>query len=212
MSYVSKQLSFIVLFIGCSFYVYGQDKIYLLDEELGIETKILEVNADEIKYKKFDYLDGPTFIIKKSELAKIEFENGDVAFLSEVNEYQKSSELLSTSRIYVQYEDVEEEKNVDSNDAENMAESILRKHTQCKIVKSPKDADFIVTLKVIKTMITNRKAQISITHTSSGKTIYKSKWYKGSPNEFNGFSGTRRSITKIVKRGLLKQYPDISRS
>lgn len=187
---LSKQLSFIVLFIGCSFYVQGQDKIFLLDEESAVETKILEVNADEIKYKKFDYLDGPTFIVKKSELAKIEFENGDVEILNEVKEYQASSKLLSTSRIYVQYEDVNDKKNVNPNDAENMAESILKRHTQCEIVKDSKDADFIVTLRVIRTMITNRKAQISITHTSSGKTIYKSKWYKGSPNEFNGFSGT----------------------
>ena len=41
-----------------------------------IEAKVLEVLDSEIKYKKFNFLDGPTYTEKKSEILLIRYENG----------------------------------------------------------------------------------------------------------------------------------------
>ncbi len=41
-----------------------------------IKAKISEVNEAEVKYKKFDNLNGPYFTIKKSEILMIRYENG----------------------------------------------------------------------------------------------------------------------------------------
>ncbi len=41
-----------------------------------ITVKVLEVTTSEIKYKKFDNLDGPTFSILKSEVLIIRYKNG----------------------------------------------------------------------------------------------------------------------------------------
>jgi hypothetical protein len=41
-----------------------------------IKAKVLEVTTTEIKYKKFDNMNGPTFTISKAELLMIRYENG----------------------------------------------------------------------------------------------------------------------------------------
>lgn len=41
-----------------------------------IQAKVLEVTTTEIKYKKFDNQNGPTFIILKSDVLMIRYENG----------------------------------------------------------------------------------------------------------------------------------------
>jgi len=41
-----------------------------------IQSKVLEINATEVKYKSFDYLDGPTMVLLKDELTSIKYPNG----------------------------------------------------------------------------------------------------------------------------------------
>jgi hypothetical protein len=55
---------------------FSQDKIFLKAEE-NIEAKILEINIDEVKYKKYSNLEGPTFTILKSDIHMIIYENGE---------------------------------------------------------------------------------------------------------------------------------------
>ena len=75
--------------------------IIVLNSKDTVEAKILEVTPTEVKYKKQNYLDGPTFIIYKSEINKITYGNGDVE--SFVQEEEKSvvkesaSDIASTS-------------------------------------------------------------------------------------------------------------------
>lgn len=41
-----------------------------------IQAKVLQISDSEIKYKKFNFLDGPTYTEKKSEILIIRYENG----------------------------------------------------------------------------------------------------------------------------------------
>lgn len=41
-----------------------------------IQAKVLEITSSEIKYKRYDNLDGPTITIAKSEVLLIKYENG----------------------------------------------------------------------------------------------------------------------------------------
>jgi hypothetical protein len=54
---------------------YSQDLITKKNGE-DLKVKVLEVNISEIKYKKFDNLNGPIFSILKSEVLIIRYENG----------------------------------------------------------------------------------------------------------------------------------------
>lgn len=62
-----------LMFIGTTF---AQDIITTKDGN-DIQAKILEVTNTEIKYKKFNNPDGPTFTLKKSEVLIVRYQNGE---------------------------------------------------------------------------------------------------------------------------------------
>ena len=68
-------LLFICLVVGINS-TFSQDVIIKLDGT-EIESSVIELGTEEIKYKNFNNIDGPTYIILKSEVLKIKFENGD---------------------------------------------------------------------------------------------------------------------------------------
>jgi len=56
---------------------FSQDTIYMKSKE-QILAKVLEVSPNDVKYKKFDNLDGPEYYSSKSEIARIVYQNGVV--------------------------------------------------------------------------------------------------------------------------------------
>ncbi|MCX6295415.1 MAG: hypothetical protein NTX97_05000 [Bacteroidetes bacterium] len=54
---------------------FAQDTITKNNSE-KIIAKIIEINSTELKFKKFDFLDGPTYIEKKSDINFIVYSNG----------------------------------------------------------------------------------------------------------------------------------------
>lgn len=47
-----------------------------------ILVKVEEINSNEIKYKKWSNLEGPTYSVSKSEISRINYQNGDVEMIS----------------------------------------------------------------------------------------------------------------------------------
>ena len=66
---------FFLSFTLSSSFSFSQDVITKKDGA-SIEAKIELIGIDEIKYKKFDNPEGPSYIISKTEVKKIVFENG----------------------------------------------------------------------------------------------------------------------------------------
>jgi len=56
--------------------LFAQDLIFIKPYGSKIEARVIEITADQIKYRNFDQLDGPIRSIKKSEVTKIVYENG----------------------------------------------------------------------------------------------------------------------------------------
>jgi len=73
-----KRLIFaaIFLFICGAFYVNAQDMIVLKDGNM-IEAKVVEISPSEIRYKRFDHLDGPTIVIPSANVLSIRYGNGN---------------------------------------------------------------------------------------------------------------------------------------
>jgi hypothetical protein len=65
------------LFFAGVFPIYAQDLIILTDGNI-IEAKVLEISPSEIRYKRFDNLDGPTIILPVAGVLSIRYENGTV--------------------------------------------------------------------------------------------------------------------------------------
>lgn len=119
--------------------------------------------------------------------------------------------ITSTSNIFLKFTETLDKNNVDGPDAVNILKNELKNLTNFNIVESVDDADFIFELQVTKHMISGRKAKIKITGTLSNKVIFDSKLEKGSPTQYNGFSGTRQAIGRVIKRQILKKYPETSK-
>lgn len=85
-----KKLYFLFVLVTMAQALLAQDIIVTKKSE-RIEAKIVEVSQKEVRYKKYTYQDGPTFIVGISDLAAIIFENGEVqSFLDESTESNNS--------------------------------------------------------------------------------------------------------------------------
>ena len=73
--------------IMISTFSYSQDVLTKKNGE-DIQAKVLEVTSSEVKYKKFDNLNGPNFTVLKSNLLMIRYQNGSKDdFSNIVNEF-----------------------------------------------------------------------------------------------------------------------------
>ena len=70
-----KKLILLFLLLTGMFSVNAQDIITLKNGD-EIKAKVTEISSSEIKYKRFDNLEGPTIVIAKSEVFVIKYENG----------------------------------------------------------------------------------------------------------------------------------------
>lgn len=67
-----------LLFVFFYFVVSAQDTLYKRNSAEIIVAKVIEINTTEIKYTRFDMLDGPMFIVDKNQIAKIKYAVGSV--------------------------------------------------------------------------------------------------------------------------------------
>jgi len=77
-----KKLFFIIiLLLTLAVSIHAQDIIVLKNGNM-IEAKILEVLPSEIRYRRFDNLNGPIHVVLKNEVYSIRYENGTVDLIS----------------------------------------------------------------------------------------------------------------------------------
>ena len=74
---------FILFFLSGIFSAVAQDLIILRNGSI-IEARITEISPTEIRYKRFDHLDGPTIVILAADVLSIRYENGRVETINAV--------------------------------------------------------------------------------------------------------------------------------
>lgn len=77
--------------LACVF-TFAQDVITKRNGE-DINAKILEVNQNDIKYKKADNLNGPTFTISKSDILMVRYENGSKDIFNQTTTARETSSV-----------------------------------------------------------------------------------------------------------------------
>lgn len=75
-------------------FCFSQDIVTMKDGE-DILAKLLEVTTTEIKYKKFDNLNGPTFTIFRSDVLMIRYENGSKDIFAETKNTTSSKDMAN---------------------------------------------------------------------------------------------------------------------
>jgi len=77
-----KKILFVLFFTTISVMVFGQDIIITKDAR-RIEAQITEVNANNVKYKRFGSPDSPVYTILKSEISSITYQDGAIEVFKE---------------------------------------------------------------------------------------------------------------------------------
>lgn len=88
---MKKLLLLTVSLLGCFAAAQAQDLITTRSGE-DIEAKVLEVRTKEVKYKKFSFLDGPTYSISKKDILMIRYENGEKDIFDGYSDYTPQAE------------------------------------------------------------------------------------------------------------------------
>lgn len=72
---------FLLIFFTCGHSLYAQDTIYRVNHEV-IVAKVTEVGTYEIRYKRFSSQDGPVYVLRKTEVWKIVYADGNVDYFN----------------------------------------------------------------------------------------------------------------------------------
>lgn len=77
MKTISRSLVLSVISLFMAIVVHAQDIVVTVDSK-SIKAKVLEINDQEIKYKDFENLEGPTYVMKRTDVHMIVYQNGKV--------------------------------------------------------------------------------------------------------------------------------------
>lgn len=77
------RIVFATLFLFCWAGMATAQDVIVMKDQSTVMSKVLEITSTEIKYKKWNNQDGPTYSINRSEVVSINYENGEVDRFSE---------------------------------------------------------------------------------------------------------------------------------
>ena len=98
-----NKIYLILTLVLFSFFANAQDKIYLKSGD-NIEAKILEVNKDDLKYKKFSNLEGPIFTIEKSDIQMVVYQNGESQIFKDNSSKESETGIVGLSRNRINFD------------------------------------------------------------------------------------------------------------
>ncbi|HQV50730.1 MAG: hypothetical protein IPI00_00180 [Flavobacteriales bacterium] len=136
---MTRSIATSFLLYSISWSSFSQDTV-IYRSNIQTEAKVLEVNKDEIQYKRYSNIDGPTYTVDRSEIHSIKFSNGEIEeFAPRVIEAKKDTSFQSLTQrgnsVFVH-----------SNDDHAQAHAIrdLRSWGYWKITNDRESADFVL--------------------------------------------------------------------
>jgi hypothetical protein len=69
--------------------------IIMLKDGTDIESKVVEIGTDVIKYKKCDNESGPTYTVPRDDVFKIKYSNGSTELISPIKQTQLTNSTLA---------------------------------------------------------------------------------------------------------------------
>ena len=76
---------------------FAQDVIVTKDSK-KIDAKVMEVNVNDVRYKKFDNPDGPSYALPKSDIVTIVYQNGRVETFQQTSPETAQTTLVATEK------------------------------------------------------------------------------------------------------------------
>ena len=178
---------------------WSQDTIKTKTKEC-ISAKILEVTTTEIKYKKFDNLDGPTFTIPKSDVSMIRYKNGTMDIIKNNSVAIDDKDLTKKgNKVFIEIPDEA------SRSGEKYFIDALKEWGYWKIVEDENESQFIIVFYIEKKAMADKSAFV-IFKSRAGKEFKKSDSYRASTTAFNGYNAYKGVADKIVKKYFTEEF------
>ena len=134
-----------------------------------------------------------------------------ITFIFSIMTLFSFAQLSAGDNVYLQFQDTDGEVNVDGDDACEMLKSYIDGKTSLNIVESQSESKYTFVLYVIEKNMGDRKGKIDVVDSKTGKTIFESKWKRGTMNVYYGMSGSRHAIGRVFKGQLLKEFKQIKK-
>ena len=93
---IMKKISLITLLIILSGKLFSQD-IITTGEDKEVKAKVIEVTSENIKYKKYDNPQGPTYTINLTDIKKVKYANGEEEVFGVKSRNNESASASSSS-------------------------------------------------------------------------------------------------------------------
>ena len=175
----------------------AQDSLLLINKQIEI-VSVLTIEDTVITYKQNAKPDGPTYTKNKSEIDRIIFSNGAIAFFN----YQSDVTQLPIkgSNILIEADDSK------IRNLNKTANQLFRSWGYWNIVSNPGEANYILEIEVLYngfSLISWGKVKISgIIKSIAGNPLWVFEGFSGESNGFNGFNPTAAAINNLIKKGI----------
>jgi hypothetical protein len=89
-----KTIAIIITGVLFSYKIFSQDMINATDGR-SISAKVLEIGSTEIKYKNSANQDGPVYVMNKSDISSIKYENGTEDVFAKTSQADQESNKVN---------------------------------------------------------------------------------------------------------------------
>lgn len=120
-----------------------------------------------------------------------------------------NAQLNASDTVFLKFQNIEGEVNVNGDNALNMLKDYLLNRTNLIIVETAVGSTYTIQLSIVEKNMGNRRGQLKIFDNQRNEVIFETKWVKGTSNAFYGYSGSRHAIGVLVRKYLLKEYQEI---
>jgi len=90
----------VIIFLMGLYSISAQDLIVLRNGNI-IEAKVIEISSTEIRYKRFDHLDGPIIVILKTDILSIRYEDSWTEIINTVPASEQQTTQAISSQNYI---------------------------------------------------------------------------------------------------------------
>ena len=87
------------LFLLCLAGMAMAQDVIVMKDQTTVMSKVLEISSTEIKYKKWDNQDGPTYSVLRSEVVSINYQNGEVESFTGTTNNQSSQQNINPQQV-----------------------------------------------------------------------------------------------------------------
>jgi len=186
-------------------FLYGQDTIRTISGE-EIIAKVMEINKEEIKYKKNSNINGPTYLLSKTKIISITYLNGETEIFDNSKIEENPNREIEDTQLF---EELTKKNNTVYIDSENANAIIHATNTigiwgYWVIIKNKEEADFILKFNIRFAGLGDAFGSAQFIYPENNKILKTTK----EVNTIMGwdFNTKRGVINKIIKKEIKPMF------